>query len=458
MLARFVANGQVGAGVPRSFAVTAACFTLAATTLAGGVLAQENLGAPSPPAGYQAPLHQLNLANPEPASAVPQAKKEGLAPFFADAKFGAQLKTYCLNRDKFTPDRSQAWALGGSLSALSGYLGPVRFGAVGYTSQKLYGPDDQDGTLLLRPGQKSNTVLGQAYAEVKFADELFGAIGLKEYHTPYINNWDVRMTPNTFQGATVYGSAGGKDGAPRWRYGGGYIQKIKYVNSSDFEYMSVLAGAPTDVKRGVYVAGANYERNNFSFGAIDYYSDDIINIFYTDAKYTLPSTTGYKLVLGAQYSNQKSTGDDLLTGSSFSTGQWGITGDLSFVSTTLTLAYNSTANGASMISPWGGYPGYTSVQVQDFDRAGENAFMVKAAYDFSRHGARGLSAYALAVLGSDVNAPNYNQNEYDFNVQWTPKDGTLKGSSFRIRYARVEQRGGDVSPLNDFRVIATYDF
>ena len=151
MLARFVGNNQVGKGAPRWFAVTAACFTLAATTLAGGVLAQENLGAPSPPAGYQAPLHQLNLANPEPASAAPQAKKEGLAPFFADAKFGGQLKTYYLNRDKFTPDRSQAWALGGSLSALSGYLGPVRFGAVGYTSQKLYGPDDQDGTRFRNP-------------------------------------------------------------------------------------------------------------------------------------------------------------------------------------------------------------------------------------------------------------------------------------------------------------------
>jgi len=458
MLARCVGNSQVGAGGPHSFAVTAACFTLVAAAFASGALAQQNLGAPSPPAGYHAPLDQLNLANPAPANSVPQAKKEGLAPFFADAKFGAQLKTYYLNRDKFTPDRSQAWAIGGSLSFLSGYLGPVRFGAVGYTSQKLYGPDDEDGTLLLRSGQQSYTVLGQAYAEVKFSDQLFGSIGRKEYHTPYINNWDVRMTPNTFQGATVYGSAGGKDGAPHWRYGGGYIQKIKYVNSSDFEYMSIRAGAPDNVKRGVYVAGANYEHNNFSFGAINYYSDDIINIFYTDAKYTLPATTGYKLVLGAQYSNQKSTGDDLLTGSSFSTGQWGIKGDLSFVSTTLTLAYTSTANGATMRSPWSGYPGYTSVQVQDFDRAGENAFMIKGAYDFSRHGAHGLSAYALAVLGSSVNAPDYNQNEYNFNVQWTPKEGVLKGSSFRIRYARVDQRGGDVSPLNDFRVIATYDF
>jgi hypothetical protein len=111
-----------------------------------------------------------------------------------------------------------------------------------------------------------------------------------------------------------------------------------------------------------------------------------------------------------------------------------------------------------MRSPWGGYPGYTSVQVEDFDRAGEAALLLKAAYDFSRHGAQGLTAYALAVIGNGVNAPNYNQNEYDLNLQWTPKGGPLKGASFRLRYARVDQRGGVDPALNDFRFIATYDF
>jgi len=41
-----------------------------------------------------------------------------------------------------------------------------------------------------------------------------------------------------------------------------------------------------------------------------------------------------------------------------------------------------------MRSPWSSYPGYTSAQVQDFNRAGEEAFMVKGSYDFSRLGSR----------------------------------------------------------------------
>ncbi len=39
-------------------------------------------------------------------------------------------------------------------------------GAVGYTSQPLYAPNDKDGTTLLAPGQGGITVLGQAYGQL----------------------------------------------------------------------------------------------------------------------------------------------------------------------------------------------------------------------------------------------------------------------------------------------------
>lgn len=83
--------------------------------------------------------------------------------------------------------------------------------------------------------------------------------------------------------------------------------------------MSRLAGANAD--RGVNVAGANFERKDFSIGAIDYYSDDIINIFYTEGLFALPLAGAYHLKLTAQFSDQRSTGDDVLTGQSFSTRQ-----------------------------------------------------------------------------------------------------------------------------------------
>jgi hypothetical protein len=222
--------------------------------------------------------------------------------------------------------------------------------------------------------------------------------------------------------------------------------------------MSQAAGAPEGIQRGVYVAGVDYSHTNVSLSLWEYYSEDIINILYSEGKYVLPGTKGYKLSFGAQYSGQQSTGDDLLTGSSFSNHQWGVRSDLSFRSTTLTLGYTSTSSGSGTVSPWSGYPGYTSVQVEDFNRAGEDALMVKAGYDFSHLGAHGVTAYALAVFGSGVQAPNYNYNEYDLNVQWKPKEGLLKKSSWRVRYARVAERAPGDPAFNDFRFIFTYDF
>jgi len=405
-------------------------------------------------------MDQTSMASPEPGQALVQApvEPEKKSPFFDDSKISAQLRTFYFNSGKFDNSQSEAWTLGGSVSYKSGYLADLfKIGAVAYTSQKLYGPADRDGTLLLKPGQVSYSVLGQIYGEVKFTDRIFGAFGRKEYDSPYINKNDARMTPNTFQGVTVYGKAGEKDGGPDWRFGGGYISKIKERNSDEFVSMSVDAGA--SVERGVYLAGANFEQNGFSLGAIDYYSDDIINIFYTEARYALPLGEGTKLKLAAQYSGQRSTGGNLLTGSAFSTHQVGIKGDLGLGAALLTMAYTDTANGDTMRNPWSGYPGYTSVQVDYFYRASESAVLLRAGYDLSDYGLKGTSVYALMVHGSGVQAPEYNEDETDLNLQWTPdKENALRGMSFRVRYAHVSQIGGGDPVTNDFRIIVNYDF
>ena len=111
-----------------------------------------------------------------------------------------------------------------------------------------------------------------------------------------------------------------------------------------------------------------------------------------------------------------------------------------------------------MRNPWSAYPGYTDVQVESFNRARENAFLRRAEYDFASHGAPGLTAYALLVRGSGVKAPSFNENEVDLNLQWAPPEGVLRGTSIRLRYANVKQRGGGDPNINDFRVILNYDF
>jgi hypothetical protein len=404
-------------------------------------------------------MDQIDMGTPLPAHRLfplPE-KPEDANPFFYDGKFGAQLRSFYFNQDKFNNSRSEAWALGGSLAYQSGYLADlVRIGAVAYTSQRLRGPENRDGTLLLKPGQESYTVLGQVYGDFKFFDELYGSVGRKEYNTPYLNGNDSRMSPNTFQGATLYGkTSGARDGAV-WTYGGGYINKIKPRNGDDFVWMSSEAGA--DVHRGVYVAGVNYAKRNFSIGAISYQSPDIINIFYSETKVTLPLGGTRELRLAGQFSNQRSTGDNLLTGKDFSNHQWGIKGDLDLGAPMFTLGYTATGSGANMRNPWSAYPGYTDAQVESFNRTRENAFLARAEYNFATHSAPGLTAYALLIRGSGVKAPKFNEDEVDVNLQWAPPEGVLRGTSVRLRYANVKQRGGGDPNINDFRVILNYDF
>ena len=376
--------------------------------------------------------------------------------FFRDTKIDVNLRTYYFYRDNFDNGKNQAWAIGGSIGYKSGYaFDRFALGAALYTSQPLYAPKDRDGTLLLTPGQEGYTVLGQAYAEIKVVDDVLINLYRQEYNSPYINKDDSRMTPNTFEGYSITGRRGGKDGAPQLVWGGGYVTKIKERNSDEFVWMSQAAGA--DVKRGVFMGGARYAQKGFSIGAIDYYSEDIINIFYTEGKYTLPLKGPFGLLFSGQFTHQQSTGDDLLTGSSFSTNQLGVKGDASYGGGLLTLAYTQTAKGADIQNPWGVYPGYTKVQVEEFNRAGEKAFMVKAGYDFSRIGLQGVTAYALWVHGWDRVNP-YNEDEYDFDLQWYPKRDALKGLWFRARYAYVKQRGGGDPAINDFRIIVNYDF
>jgi hypothetical protein len=382
--------------------------------------------------------------------------------FFRDTNLDLNIRSYYFYREKYDNTVSEAWTLGGALSYRSGwFLDHFGIGAVLYTSQPLYAPDDKDGTLLLKTGQEGYTVLGQLYGRIKLFEGNFINIYQYEYNTPYINKNDNRMTPNTFEGYTFTGAYGGKDGAPGFSYGGGYITKIKERNSDRFVWMSQDAGA--GVKRGVVLGGGKVSYRGFTFGAIDYYSSDIINIFYTEGNYKLPVTDRLGLLFSAQFTDQRSVGDDLLKGYSFSTNQFGVKAEMSYGGGLLSLGYTNTARGADMQSPWSGYPGYTSVQVQDFNRAGEDAFMAKASYDFKRLGLEGVTAYALFVHGWGRVNPSTkesvaNENEFDADIQWRPQWKFLKGLWFRVRYANVHQFEGDKNTINDFRVIVNYDF
>jgi hypothetical protein len=95
---------------------------------------------------------------------------------------------------------AEAWAIGGSLEYKSGWLyDHFRIGAEYFGSWPLYAGPNAGDTRLLTPSGSSYSVLGQAYAQIKYWDEVL-TVGRREYGTPYVNRQFNRMTPNTFRG------------------------------------------------------------------------------------------------------------------------------------------------------------------------------------------------------------------------------------------------------------------
>ena len=74
--------------------------------------------------------------------------RAGSSPWCSSAHF-------YFDTESLTGAKSEAWAVGGWAGVRSPWWADMfQVGVLGYTSQKLYGPDDKDGTRLLMPGQE----------------------------------------------------------------------------------------------------------------------------------------------------------------------------------------------------------------------------------------------------------------------------------------------------------------
>ena len=141
----------------------------------------------------------------------------------------------CLTATTATGTRSRAWAAGGWLGYQTGWIGDVlQFGVVGYTSLPVWAPEDRDGTLLLI-GQEGFAVLGQAYAALKFEEQV-ATFYRQLVNQPEVNPQDNRMVPNTFEGATLKGDLGPVS------YYGGVLTAMKKRDADEFVNIAEAAG------------------------------------------------------------------------------------------------------------------------------------------------------------------------------------------------------------------------
>jgi len=364
-----------------------------------------------------------------------------------------RLRTFYKKTETLTNTEQQAWALGGFAGLRSPWFGNFfQFGVVGYTSQKLYGPAGEGGTLILQSNQSSITVLGEAFGALRVAGQTL--TGYRQLiDRPFINAQDTRELPNTFEAYTLTGASGALS------YTGGYMTKMKTRASESFVWASQVAGGKGP-HEGVIYAGATYAIAGTGYIKVDeVYSTDVFNTFYVEGRYPIALDDKTKLTLGAQYYPQKSVGADQI--GVYSTWGYGLNAALGYGPVVGQLYYTQTGTGFTTQSPYGDHPSYLNLQQIVFNTAGEKAWAVRGTVDFATVGAPGLTATAIYASGKDrINATTHaalpNHNETDLRADYAFAKGTaLEGLVATFRYSWLHQTGA-IQTQTDLRAIVNY--
>lgn len=386
-----------------------------------------------------------------------------------DASATLHIRSYFFDRVDATPPSLVTLAGGGWVGLQTGWFyDTVQLGAVGYTSQPLWAPQNHwetsNGTNMLRPGGYGFFALGQAYASARWQGQTF--TGYRQYIDELeVNPWDNRMVPQTFEAYALRGKLGDV------RYFAGYVAAIKPHDYSVFINMGEAAGAP-DVNAGMVLASLKYgdpTKDALAARASAYIVPDILWSSYYDATGAIPITQDFKVRLSGQFMVQGSTGANLLTGHPFGTFTVGGKVDAIWGPIMLTGAFMQIGSAAEYRTPYGIFIGYNKQEVLDFDRAGERSFQIGATYDFKGVGLPGATFLANAVYGTNSVNPTTGaqlsqQWEYNLDLQLRaaqmPLDMPewLKPLQLRGRVAFVDQYlGNTASSFTEYRVILNYE-
>ena len=364
------------------------------------------------------------------------------------------LRTYDLDQESLTGVPSSAWALGGWAGVRSPWFGDIfQVGVVGYTSLKLYGPADKDGTLLLAPGQETIAVLGEAFGSLRFFGQTFTGYR-QRINRPFINIQDSRMVPNTFEAYTLSGEGSNVS------YTGGYITKMKKRNSEHFVWMSEAAGGSGEHK-GTAFAGVtwDFDKNGYVRGDFQQ-SIDVFNTFYADGKYPIALDADTLLALGAQYINQRSVGAEQL--GSFSTWGVGLQATIARGPFGGQLYYTQTGKGFDTQSPYGDHASYLNLMQVAFNTAGEQAWGIGGTIDFTGLGAPGLTTGIVYANGrkrinATTGAAIPDRDETDVRAEYAFAKGTmLEGLVATLKYSWLHQDGSPQT-ATQLRAYINYD-
>jgi hypothetical protein len=388
-----------------------------------------------------------------PAAPEPDAIQAAL---FDDATITLHLRSYLFDQSNNEGYDPAAWALGGWAGYQTGWIGDMlQFGLVAYTSQPLWAPEDRPGSLLLLPDQEGFSVLGQAYAALRYDDQLL-TIGRQLVDQPEINPHDNRMVPITYEGVSLGGDV------DVFSYYAAFLTATKTRGSDQFDNLAAVAGV--DQNEPMYLGGLAFSPDGGIKARTSLYVvPDILLSSYSDGQWSRQFDS-YSVTLSGQFMIQTGIGGELLTGPDFTPWVAGIKADVSRGGLTLTAGYTANGSDDDWQSPYGMWPGYTNMMVGVFDRAGEHAVLLGAAFDLAHAGLDGLKLGTLAALDTHVGQDLAMWNEYDFIASYdlSAIEGLprwLSPLSLKAQYGLLhrEEPDGSSNLPDELRLILNYE-
>ncbi len=419
-------------------------------------------------------------------------------PFIDDAKFGMVARTAYFDRRSSGNNpasndfRQRSAGLGGWFYGNSGEIGEIFSvgGAYDFTIP-LYGPKDDPYSYILRdPGQDPVSVIGEAYAKLRFGTHAI-VLGRQTINQAWylpdvvrfynkldqsmIGRRDVRgMLTLNYEAATVQGRVMNDT----MRYYGGYVWNVRQINDTRFRNpyqagFQTTCWSQNDVgcthksgdSDGIAYAGVQFRPSNNMMVEGSYYNfQNMMNNIYLDFDYVFRMADKNYFRVGTQYMFQNGSGDNLVNGvngqpgKDFDTHYVGLYGELRLTPFVVPYAMiGKTDKDQEIRSPYSIGPSYLVQRIGENSKAGERTWIIGTVFDFGSLGAPGWS-FDLNYGERSNRYDNARNKIQDWDELATdliyiyPGEGFWKNLRTRLRYAKVVESGG---PLIDDK--KTYD-
>ena len=384
------------------------------------------------------------------------------------AKFGTMVRfsNFMRSKPNDSGPTAEATGLGGWVFGESGeWRNMLSFGgALAYVA-KLHGPDGHGGNFILKdPDQEGYATLGVAYARLRFEDHALTAGRISpqyawnldniyrfynRYDGAFIGRRDVRaMIPLSYQGASV----AGKVANDTVRYYGGYVNKMKQVNDTDFKQLAEAAFLPGE-SSGMLYGGAQWKVNNNVMLQGGYNrADNLLDMGWVDLDMVHRFDKDRYVRLDVQYIHQAANGSKNL--GDFSMDNKAAYLEARWVPWWIPYgAFGWNSHGDELRSPFSLGPSYLVQRIGENAKAGEQTIILGSTFDFSTLGARGLAfdvSYGQRTdrhVKGNKEQPLADWNEVATDLIYTlgQEFGWAKGMRMRARWAQVKESGNNFS-------------